>query len=1022
MSITFLETIRTPSFQLLALNEDGSTLMDITQYLSSFDLTFTDELISHVANFKLASPNAYFDKYGTKAGASILVEGRLIQFKKGFLDASNSYSQTLYPAFVGRIVDVKINYSPDMEEIITFTCFDLLRFSLKRKFTSDAYYSTQLNLIAEDFVLRYGDKAFQLFGFNLAALDYLQGTFQAPDMTLIDVLQDIYDLPVYQVWANYTGQLESFAKLGSGGHAVLGYPDQLTAPTPDFTFDDSQTVAQINNNWQDVDFINQCQVKGIALTESTVLGPLQLLAQYPAGATAGLFNLLSSGDALPTVNLYYTDQTGNSNQIIAQNCFLKIWDPSFNHEDADLTYAHMYSGPYKYIASGPGVVNDRGDVIPFPVCECLNGFQSTHQQVISYSSGGSIEGHLAVVINQVKNVTNTGFSNLHHGHWQYTATANSPVVEWPTTFVPVTGWANSDGGGFEWFIEVWGQTAQAIQNVLTSISDYNSELLTEDIKDIFEDHETFQCSKSPIAMGTPVEVIVNPSMMAHGVLSTASAIGDSTLSLTSTTDASNFYNPTPTIPSIVVTGTNTPVAQFISIGTGNTKEYAVVNAITGNILNLSGTLGYAHDSGEVVQGLTGVISYDDIYQSLLFKGDWDRGRIVFNNQTFRAFGADSPEVTSALSLYPLTYFKVDPAGHTYTGTVNQYSTPIDLTKTVNPAPIKVYQTNRTGADYNSSIGQGFTYHFLGLTVGRGYLVRLHYCEPVFAFGSGSRTFDVLINGAVVDKNFDIWSNAGGGNIAFVKEYTGVNCNISGELTIQFANGPSFDGGSAGPLICGIEVILPQGNPDTIAFAVNCGGTAIGPSPSTTLTSNVSISSNTITVANTTGFTIGGSLQIDDTSFTLTTSTISETNTITNIVGSTITLSNEFQYSHLTGAQVYVLPVVQATYGWSAVQQTYGVQSKSIDDPLLQTLEQCQSRAEYETNKGAWTRNPISIVTASVPIIKPGKCIQWYNPRVSTNGSDFSMYVQTINRHGEITRETIIDVDTYTGYLLYVGER
>ena len=86
MAITFLEQTRYPVGQLLALNEDLSTLMDLSAFLVSADLSFTDELVSQQGTFVLANPKAFFDKLGTGMGAAALTENRLLRYKKGFVD------------------------------------------------------------------------------------------------------------------------------------------------------------------------------------------------------------------------------------------------------------------------------------------------------------------------------------------------------------------------------------------------------------------------------------------------------------------------------------------------------------------------------------------------------------------------------------------------------------------------------------------------------------------------------------------------------------------------------------------------------------------------------------------------------------------------------------------------------------------------------------------------------------------------------------------------------------------------
>ena len=93
-------------------------------------------------------------------------------------------------------------------------------------------------------------------------------------------------------------------------------------------------------------------------------------------------------------------------------------------------------------------------------------------------------------------------------------------------------------------------------------------------------------------------------------------------------------------------------------------------------------------------------------------------------------------------------------------TINHANT-IDLSKAANPAPMSVYQTARVGS---------FTYTISGFNAGSTHTVRLHFAETYFGT-TGSRTFNVSINGITVLANFDINAAAGGKNIAIVEEFT-----------------------------------------------------------------------------------------------------------------------------------------------------------------------------------------------------------------------------------------------------------
>ena len=880
MAITFLEPTRYPVGQLLALNEDLSTLMDLSAFLVSADLSFTDELVSQQGTFVLANPKAFFDKLSTGGGAAALTENRLLRYKKGFVDLSTGLP-VYTAAFVGRITSGRPTYTRGQGETLTVVAFDMLKLSLKRKFTSDPYYNTQINLIAQDLDTRYGDKASTLLGTNLAALSYSLEYAQFCDMTLIDCYQDLFDIPVYSIWKNYAGQLASRPKLGAGGAALLGFPDAASPPaTVNFTFPDAGLIESIEEEWQDHEFVNQVRVLGRSLAETVTLGPDQVLTTLGDPVNS---NFIAPRAGI-TKRIYFAPQSGNSNQVSAQAVYLKIYDASFHLHD-NTYYGGTNGGDYRYLASGPGLVNDLGNVIPYPIYD--QSFPPGHQNVVSQKSSGKTEGGIAIA-------------------------ALTP------TFVDVQVFANSDGGGFIWAIEVHGRPVLTDQQTLTAIVDYNPQPLTESLTDAFGDHQTYQGTKAPWAMGTPVEVAVGPSGMPSATLTAAVSAGASSLSVGS---VAGFL--APSTPSITA-------ANILAIGTGATREYSVVQGIAGSVLTLSGPLTYAHIAGEVAQGLTAVISADDVYRSLLVKGDWDRGRLVFTDLTYRPFTAD-PGIGAGT-----------PGASVSGGNVGSTAQVYNTTFITNPAPQSVYQTYRsTGSN------SAFAYTLTGLQVGRGYTIRLHLADPT-STGTGQAIFDVLANGGVVAQGVDIVALAGGKQKAFIQEITGVQSDVNGNLLLSFQNGSvagSVSPGTGSPLCCGIEVVLPQGT-GGVLYSLNCGGAAITPA----------------------------------------------------------------------------VPAVQAGYAWSAVQQTYGVQSKDINDPLLRTLAECKTRGQYEVNKAAWARYPVKLTTASIPTVEPGHIVKWFHPRLSANGTDQWGYVQSIGRRQERTEQGGVDQDTFNTYLLYQQAR
>ena len=115
---------------------------------------------------------------------------------------------------------------------------------------------------------------------------------------------------------------------------------------------------------------------------------------------------------------------------------------------------------------------------------------------------------------------------------------------------------------------------------------------------------------------------------------------------------------------------------------------------------------------------------------------------------------------------------------------------IDTSGVTNPAPPAVYQDQRWGV---------FSYTIPNLTAGGNYNVRLHFAETSY-FQSGKRLFNVLINGAQVLTNFDVFATAGAANKAVIEQFN-TSSSPSGQIVIQFQQGTADY-----PMICGIDVV------------------------------------------------------------------------------------------------------------------------------------------------------------------------------------------------------------------------
>jgi len=117
------------------------------------------------------------------------------------------------------------------------------------------------------------------------------------------------------------------------------------------------------------------------------------------------------------------------------------------------------------------------------------------------------------------------------------------------------------------------------------------------------------------------------------------------------------------------------------------------------------------------------------------------------------------------------------------GSTASIGSAVDTSHVTNPGPQAVYQSERYG---------NFTYTVSGLTPGASYIVRLHFAETYWGTqtqgGIGSRVFNVAITDGQgarqVLTNYDIYKDAGGANIATIKEYAAAADN-TGKITISY---------------------------------------------------------------------------------------------------------------------------------------------------------------------------------------------------------------------------------------------
>jgi fibronectin type 3 domain-containing protein len=148
---------------------------------------------------------------------------------------------------------------------------------------------------------------------------------------------------------------------------------------------------------------------------------------------------------------------------------------------------------------------------------------------------------------------------------------------------------------------------------------------------------------------------------------------------------------------------------------------------------------------------------------------------------------------------------------------------INLSGQTNPAPAAVYQSVRWNASFNYTIP--------GLTAGASYVVRLHFVELSFT-ASGSRVFNVAINGTSVLSNFDIFAQVGQ-NHALVEQFN-ATANSSGQIVIAFTQGSADN-----PSIAGIQIETPAAVPAAptgVTATAGAGNVSLAWSASTGATS------------------------------------------------------------------------------------------------------------------------------------------------------------------------------------------
>ncbi|MBN2444290.1 MAG: hypothetical protein JXJ04_23210 [Spirochaetales bacterium] len=155
------------------------------------------------------------------------------------------------------------------------------------------------------------------------------------------------------------------------------------------------------------------------------------------------------------------------------------------------------------------------------------------------------------------------------------------------------------------------------------------------------------------------------------------------------------------------------------------------------------------------------------------------------------------------------------------GSTYNNSNTIDVSQvTIDNPPAALFNNERYG---------DITYTIPGFTPGGTYTVILYFAET-YLTSSGSRVFNVSINGTSVLSNFDIYAAAGGQNIGIAQWFT-TTPDSNGEFVIRFTavtenpkiNGIGIQPGTAptpGPT--GVSTAVPTADPSCSNCSEGCG--------------------------------------------------------------------------------------------------------------------------------------------------------------------------------------------------------
>jgi len=1030
MTYNLLNTTRHGIIRCLALEADGvTTFMDVSSYVQRYETDHTDVLESHKLTLTLTNANGYFDTYGSTTAANVFVEGRIISLEIGFYDPSTE-TDYYYPIFFGSITETDWEYRRLSSDLFSVIVFDPMYPLLTKNVTTNPWYNQQANLIASDMLFQYAKSA----NTNLFPLDYVVPFVQFPGMSVADAFADIFNLVLYFVWFNYTGALATRPRVGSaasGAPALVGWPDATSPPDDSlvsFVFPDGTITMTIRPSNRIFTFNNQVTVLGQSLNEVITYGPPQLLTSL---GNANTLNSISTGKGASYL-VPLTQNSQSQNLLTATGVYAVVYCPNFHNSSG----GDVSGSPdnLKTLCADPTAITPDGTPVPMGPWESNghNNDTGPYPGVIATDDNGHDMGMLFLLVAALSPATG--------------------LTVWQD--LPFFGYANSDNNGWDFDIDIYGQPVASTNATLTKITDYNSiSFSLATAIDVFGDHRTYQVlnpedstSLQPLGMGTPVEVYVNLSSLPS----------PTTLS-SNVSPVATTIPPTPqTIQVVSASGYTTPgsppsiaTMNVIAIGTGKTREYAIIRKITGTTFALQNSLQYSHLAGEEVTPMTLVISADGLYISQLAQIAYEQGQIVFYDMTYKDYGSDNPPPV-ILSL------------------TSQPSGGVDLAWTVDAHGATSYSLYRgltSGGETLLVSGlTGTAYSDTGLINGTPYY---YYIVPYYGAiaGTASNEVEGIPDAPAFPNNQPPGYTSSGGTSKTVEEagypdgetfdltyltvpapqeifqtsrYT--TTNATGDSFTYTIGGLQFGRGYTVILSYGDPTIVP---PNTIPPAApNLPTSGPGFRVFNIIFNNGFIDENFDTWANANGSLVASTKTYEGIGCDASGNIII---TFQNVSPPSGTPSGQ-QYGNamISAIEVYdpqgieatgavincgdteitpTPPTVDVTGAYSPNQLLYGIKNEEINNPLLGTLDQCTETGQWFMNMNAWQRNPVYQKTASIPIIEPGQIIKYFNPRVGVQGSDQWSYVQRIVRVGERQDvKTATMYDEYTGFLLFSQER